>query len=318
MSFAVDLLRRHANRLPAPDSVAGIVIPVLRAGILAEEFCRRARLAEVAAAFDRCIYLRTGERFVCIGEPAIGNGPLTLIVDPSEYRCWRDLRLHAGQTAGISEGSIVIGDAIRFSVGRCEPWRAPPWPQRRSSVVLSDVRDGIARLVQSEAPADGLGRLICPRGQDAFETPLARIARPRVVRFADWLRAAREAPHVSRDASPVFDLIGLGPGLTPSGDDFLSGALATLAALAERGAHAALARAIAAAPCGLTSPLSHCFLRAAAAGHVGESLCRAAASAVDGSPAAAVAAIRQVGHSSGWDMLAGIATALAVVAGCKA
>jgi hypothetical protein len=108
----------------------------------------------------------------------------------------------------------------------------------------------------------------------------------------------------------VHSLIGLGPGLTPSGDDFLVGALALLDALAERNAHAELARAIAVAPRGRTSPLSDCLLRAAAAGHPGEDLCRAVSAVVSAAPEAAVAAIRTVGHSSGWDMLAGMTAAL--------
>ena len=113
---------------------------------------------------------------------------------------------------------------------------------------------------------------------------------------------------------PVAGLIGLGPGLTPSGDDFLVGALALLHALAERRAHAALARVISGVPRGSTSALSECLLKTAAAGHFGENLCRAVSAVVTGMPDQAVAAIRKIGHSSGWDMLAGILTALHAVA----
>jgi hypothetical protein len=109
-------------------------------------------------------------------------------------------------------------------------------------------------------------------------------------------------------------LIGLGPGLTPSGDDFLMGALALLDALGQAEIHAALAQAVAAAAPALTSPLSACFLEAAAAGHVGERLHRIVASVLAGDVDAAVATARRIGHSSGWDMLAGIATTLRVAA----
>ncbi len=56
-------------------------VPIVRSGILAREFCRQVAHAEVAAVFDRSIYLRCADMFVCLGEPAIGNGPLTLIAD---------------------------------------------------------------------------------------------------------------------------------------------------------------------------------------------------------------------------------------------
>ena len=117
---------------------------------------------------------------------------------------------------------------------------------------------------------------------------------------------------VSADA--VRGLIGLGPGLTPSGDDFLVGALALLDCVGERDAHAALARAVIAALPGSTSPLSACFLRAAAAAHVGETLHRAVSSVIAGDAGAAIAAVETIGHSSGWDMMAGITTALRVAA----
>ena len=75
-----------------------------------------------------------------------------------------------------------------------------------------------------------------------------------------------------------------------------------------------LARAVGDVPRGLTSPPSHCFLRVAAAGHIGERLHAAVSSCVSGDADAAVAAIRDIGQTSGWDMMAGIVTALDAVA----
>ena len=121
-------------------------------------------------------------------------------------------------------------------------------------------------------------------------------------------------PKRSDSPHPVHALLGLGPGLTPSGDDVLCGALALLDALGERQAHGALARAIHQAPPGLTSPLSLCILEAATAGHVGEPLHRMVASVLAGDIDTTIATARAIGHSSGWDMLAGIAAALRVVA----
>jgi len=93
----------------------------------------------------------------------------------------------------------------------------------------------------------------------------------------------------------------------------LIGALALLDALGERRADARLAHAVSLVPPGLTSPLSHCFLRTAAAGHIGAGLHEAVSSLVRGDADHAIAAIRDIGHSSGWDMMAGIVTALDAV-----
>jgi hypothetical protein len=74
-----------------------------------------------------------------------------------------------------------------------------------------------------------------------------------------------------------------------------------------------LARALGHIPPGMTSPLSRCFLRVAAAGHIGERLHAAVSSCINGDADAAIAAIRDIGHSSGWDMMAGIVTVLDAV-----
>jgi hypothetical protein len=290
-------------------------IAISRSGILAREFCRRHARAEVAAVFDRSLYLRAGDDFICLGEPSIGNGPLTLVADFGSIDKVSDRALRSGQSAIISQRDIVIADVARLLIDQSSPWRPPPWPAARSRHDLAAVCRDLSRLALAEAPEDGLGRLFDAVGVRPIDTPLARIARPRLARFRSWLRDLLDVDHASVAASfePVRGLIGLGPGLTPSGDDFLVGALALLDALEERNAHAALARAINLAPRGLTSPLSDCLLRSTASGHVGENLHRAASATISGTIRSAVAAVRSIGHSSGWDMMAGIATALQVV-----
>jgi hypothetical protein len=284
--------------------VAADVVSIVRAGVLAREFCRQNARAEVAAVFERSIYLRAADMFVCLGEPSIGNGPLTLIAD------FRTSRLQRGQAASISERGITIGDTACFTFDQCELWRPPRWPHSLSPLQLIDVGQAIAGRMAAEAPVEGFGGLHC-----GSETPLARIARRRIARFEAWLGNALETDRVSSEA--VQDLIGLGPGLTPSGDDFLAGALALLDALAETQAHSALASAINASPRGLTSPLSRCLLRAAATGHIGATLHRAISAVISGDIDTAVATIRNIGHSSGWDMLAGAVTALQLVASAR-
>lgn len=300
--------RKRSHALP------DCVIPIMRSGILAREFCRHSADAEVAAAFARSLYLRSADMFVCVGEPSIGNGSLTLIVDVGTSKL-SDLGLRPGQPASISEQRITIGDMVELTFDDCDEWRPPRWPRAASLDRLSEVCCVAAHWIAAEAPMEGLARLSCLHELDTIETPFAHIARPRLMRFQSWLRAVLGTHRMPTVASsePVHALIGLGPGLTPSGDDFLVGALALLDALGERSAHAVLARAIADAPRGLTSPLSDCLLRAAAAGHVGENLCRAVSAVISGAAETAVAALRHTGHSSGWDMLAGVVGALGAV-----
>ena len=212
----------------------------------------------------------------------------------------------------------MIDNSIRLTLDQSEPWRSPSWPVCPPPVRLIETCAALERRAAIDAPEEGLAHHVFGVCETSGRQPLARIARPRIATFERWLAGvlgARRAQGMASNA--VQGLIGLGPGLTPSGDDFLVGALALLDCVGERDAHAALARVIIEALPGSTSPLSACFLRAAAAAHVGETLHRAVSSVVAGDVGAAIAAIENIGHSSGWDMMAGITTALRVAASAR-
>jgi len=287
------------------------IIQIRRAGVVAAEFCKSVARAEVAAVFERSFYLRSGDLFVCVGEPAIGNGPLTLIADMRMAR----LDLYPGQPTHIMEKHIAVG-AVTFTCERSETWHPPRWPRAVAPGALASAREALVQRAATDAPAEGFGRTLIDA--TAPSAAFARIARRPLARLRSWLIESVAAHGGPEPADPVRDLVGLGPGLTPSGDDVLVGALALLDALAQDHARAAamrtsLARTVGDLPIALTSPLSHCFLRVAAAGHAGESLHAAVSSCIAGDADAAIAALRDIGHSSGWDMLAGIATALDAV-----
>ncbi|MFE9311980.1 DUF2877 domain-containing protein [Streptomyces sp. NPDC006706] len=102
-------------------------------------------------------------------------------------------------------------------------------------------------------------------------------------------------------------LLGLGPGATPSGDDFLCGLL--LAAQVQRRPPdwlVALAH-IAAEADRLTPPVSAALLRQAAEGLcIPQVAALLRAAATGGDPSGPVTALLAVGHSSGCDLLHGL------------
>ena len=285
--------------------------------MLAQEFCQSVAFANVEAVFERCFYLRCGDEFICVGAPDIGNGPLTLIGNLGRLS---DFALQPGRSAAVCDRHIAIGHSIRLILDQTESWHPPAWPICLSSARLIDTCAALARRAAFDAPKEGLARHVSGTPETArHQPPLARVAHPRIAVFERWLSGALDARHarVMAFEEAIQGLIGLGPGLTPSGDDFLVGALALLDAIGERHAHIALARAVTDALPGLTAPLSACFLRAAAAGQVGEALHRAVSSVITGDIDSAVAAAGTIGHSSGWDMMAGIMTTLRIAVAAR-
>jgi len=126
------------------------------------------------------------------------------------------------------------------------------------------------------------------------------------------LWAGRQAFAVSTLLTLVKALVGLGEGLTPSGDDFLVGLLAvlhvtgSLPCRAGSPIHAQFCQCVRLG----TSQLSGEFLRCALAGHFAEPLVMLARALCvpdpDAWPAHA-ATLAAVGHSSGVDAMVGIA-----------
>jgi hypothetical protein len=283
----------------------------MRSGVLVEKFCAAGACANVEAVFGRSFYLRSGDAFVCVGAPAIGNGPLNLIADIGVP----DFQLRPGQPALICDRHITIGNTLRVTLDRSEPWSPPAWPT--CLVRPIETCAALKRRAASDAPPEGLAHVVFG-ASEARHSPMMRIARTHIARFEDGL-ANRLVSGYAREADlskAVRGLIGLGPGLTPSGDDFLVGVLALLDAIGERAAHAELAGTVTDA-LHLTAPLSACFLEAAAAGHIGEHLHLAVSSVMTGDVDVASAAIGNIGHSSGWDMMAGIGVALRLAAAAR-
>jgi hypothetical protein len=136
-------------------------------------------------------------------------------------------------------------------------------------------------------------------------SPLARLAQPAL----NALRAGIYTGDRAQLALGAQRLAGLGPGLTPAGDDFLVGWMAGLW-LFGTGAGlpvAELCGLMAAAAAPRTTRLSAAWLRHAAAGRFGEAWHRLAADVGDEDALRAAAGrIRDTGATSGSDALAGL------------
>jgi hypothetical protein len=130
---------------------------------------------------------------------------------------------------------------------------------------------------------------------------------------ANALAAACAADDASRAADAACKLIGLGPGLTPSGDDLVGGAFFARAVLARAGAIDATAWRCAASrvradAARLTHPIAAALLGDLLCGDGWATLHAVAAALARGDDTAALDAARaltRLGHSSGWDVLSG-------------
>ena len=126
-----------------------------------------------------------------------------------------------------------------------------------------------------------------------------------------------ERPRDGEALSSLQSLLGLGPGLTPSGDDFLGGAMVALACLDMITLRDALWDVLAPLAVTRTTDISRAHLAAAAEGF-GSAALHALLDAVMAGDADAipprVATLATIGHTSGWDAMAGAITMLQAAA----
>jgi hypothetical protein len=222
---------------------------------------------EVCAVFRRSFYLRcAGERYACIGDSSLGNGPLNALI--------QDLALPR------------LGERVAVSLEAAKSWQ-PPTPVPGQPKV-----EELKQAARSRIPAEGLGSLVI-----GAHNALSGHAQPALDALERWLVG-------NAIGNEAEQLIGLGPGLTPSGDDYLGGMLVALR-LTGRGVQSdGLWRWLQPRLKERTSALSAAHLAAAAVGEAHEALHDVLNGELN------LDALDSVGHTSGWDALAGAMTVL--------
>jgi len=242
--------------------------------LVAGRFAREAAsqgMGEVCAVFRRSFYLRfPGERYACIGDASLGCGPLNALVD--------ELQLPS------------IGERFALSLEGAQSWA----PAALAPDATPEVK-ALRAAARGRVPSEGLGGLVV----DAHNA-LSGHAQPALDAIDRWLVGNA----LDDDAQA---LIGLGPGLTPSGDDYLGGVLIALHQLGRKPQAQGLWRWLEPRLV-RTSAISGAHLAAAAAGEGHEALHRCLDALCTRAPdwTAVLAALDGVGHCSGWDSLAGV------------
>lgn len=280
-------------------------------GPLAARFIATHRLATVAAVFERSLYIEHDGDFLCLGAATIGNGPINAIVAADSLASWLDAAT-VGQRVAIRDGVVHAG-RWRADGSQAVSWRPPAWPPFSPA---GDVRAALARVraMASEQATDGglTSSVMDPPRSSCPATPLVRVAAPRIAALEGWIADRIAGRATAREGAPV-DLLGLGPGLTPSGDDLLCGVLIALDAACAHAARASLSSAILMSAHAATTPLSAQFLAAAVEGLGSEALHQFIAHLIsadlDRLPGS-IATLGRIGHTSGWDALAGAVLAV--------
>ena len=263
------------------------------------------RRAVVLARFDTAVYLAVGGHEEVL--PVVTSDALML---PTSVRL--PVRSDAlrwgvdpGDTVLVGGSSLRLGDHEVQVVRRWRPSRVTPVPGTVPAHRLASLAEQLATAAATAAGA----------AAGAATGPAGPAGPSLTVRSAAVLRAALSGSGDVVDAR-VRELVGAGAGLTPSGDDALCAVLLVLRGVGADGAHT-LVRAAVSAAARRTTSLSASLLHAAAEGYAVPAVADLVRAVLCDDPAAggpALAAVLAIGHSSGRDLVAGLAGALHVLA----
>ncbi len=236
-----------------------------------------------------CNLIDNDGRVVVLTSPEMGRGPFSIVVERSES-LFKALKLK--QSVFITSHFITI-DRRKIDLTEAEVWEPRIiWPTEPLALnqAIFEILQPYTHWPQPEPDSAVAGQMVS-RLRQAADQLLQALSR------SENMEAA------------VTQLVGLGAGLTPAGDDYLVG---VMAALWLNGSSDRLSNVIEAA-LSRTTNLSAAFLAAAARGEFMEPwhrLAQALSNDDDAAIQTAVNRIAQFGASSGKDALAGFAAAL--------
>lgn len=275
---------------------------------------------EILAVHPRSCYLMDEDGAIyAVVEESLGNGPLNLVIPSSAPQPFHHLSV--GETVRSTGEILMLSDSLDVGLATAQLWDPKPYPALGADA--DGFRRALAALferITTHSPEASLARLLPYLQAEDLPDPLQKIRHfPRSHALMSGL--AESLARRNRRGLKVVtsSMAGLGPGLTPAGDDFLSGVLLALALTRELRDDPELAEIAGmlletAGP--RTGEISAAYLKAAHAGEANERWHRLL-QAIAGGDARTLEetadAVLEIGETSGADMLAGFLTAMQTV-----
>ncbi len=273
----------------------------------------------VLAIFRHSFYIQnTKGDLVFLGPLSMGAGPLNALYRfPLEIN-WLDTGLKEDAAVTFDGRTLQIADRFVFDLIGALRWRPPAVCNYRRHEGLSGGLALIKKFAPCHAPQDSLGYLIPglignpkkenpePAAITAFQGAFLNGA----AYLKSWLVERLNGQVDRMPPSEIKSLLGLGPGLTPSGDDMLGGSLIAIHSLKLGDIAHELWDWLLPAAKQRTNKISFAHLKWSARGSGSAQIhmmIRALFSNDIAGLPDCLMALGRIGHTSGWDAMAGIA-----------
>jgi hypothetical protein len=170
----------------------------------------------VHSAFNRTFNIKCVENgdLYTIACRKLDNGPNTLIIDVNNIK---PLEIDVNDWVRVEKSHLNIGDKVTISIDKAYKWESvlPIYPCNVE--ILKRNLKKMKEFINIHGVGGGIKKNVIP--QNPFEAEVSDMLEKRTLLLLKELlndRIPSALPH-------AVSLVGLGPGLTPSGDDFLTG-----------------------------------------------------------------------------------------------
>ncbi|MCY4460030.1 MAG: DUF2877 domain-containing protein [Albidovulum sp.] len=267
------------------------------------------RKGRVAAVLSSVAYVSMNAGLLSIARDDTDPCAFSVATTIPRHADFRSTGLAVDQAAYATIERIVVPGRLELDMRPARRWMPEVWAKFPDPALIRRGISGLRMSLPRNINYAGLGGFVkdghCPEDGDT----VGRAAQPLV--FSAGKFVASLSSGTFGDCDWARKLIGLGPGLTPSGDDFLSGYLVALHAIGQRDGACRLWAAIEDCARASTNLISLAMLESAAAGLGNASLHAAVNAIISGECAAdAIDRLSRFGNSSGWDALAGVVAVL--------
>ncbi|MFQ6129417.1 MAG: DUF2877 domain-containing protein [Candidatus Hadarchaeaceae archaeon] len=202
-------------------------------GPAVHDVVRKSISGEVHSVFDRTFNVLASGKLVGIARSDVARSPINVITDVRPSESMLSLGVRKGMRVQTVGNRVLVGGVLEISLESAELWR----PKTRAEGCLGPelIKRNLElakRLAANKGRRDGLGQLLkhideIAAGEMPQTSDLNMVARTVLPRLIDLVKAT-QSESVEGVKVAAQKLIGLGPGLSPSADDAMSGFTASL------------------------------------------------------------------------------------------
>lgn len=298
-----------------------LLLEATSVGPTAVRSLKQGGIGKVHSIFTRVVNVLTSDnRLLSVVGRDVGNGPINIVINLPQSTSLTSIGIRKDDEVLNVKGTFVLGkNLLCISTKNAKEWR----PQRvfgGKVLAIKRIRENLLTMKEvacAHGCFGGMAQLIEWLGEEDLEkladkklNPFARRGLPHLSTLIETIKAG-DYRKIERSAK---ELVGLGPGLTPSADDVLSGLMVSLTLMSENLNICAdmvseTNKSIISCIEGRTTLISQEFLTHAAAGEANESILALIEKMLTAGPNEVEDATKHVlaiGEASGTDVVLGI------------